>query len=381
MGRALVCALALAPSCALMAGPRRAARGTRGQLSMHTNIYPQFTVSDLAKAKPFMDRCVEATAGEAGCIYYGWTVSEDGTRMMCRETYVDGKAAAAHLAAAVPIVGEMLDSGAVALESIGVMGTEADLADVKAEADKLEAGYWTVWDSFENLKKKSADVAATANFCTIQPTFTIVDLATAEPLMKECVDATKAEKGCVYYGWTIKDDKLFCREAYVDGDAVDAHLANAVPIQGRERVIRRRFDVGCSRSDFQEESIHALSSSREMIARPKMSQNEWKSTEIITRFYKSWDVHTCLTLVPPGAHRRQDARLGLRHARRDRVPRPQGGVAQVQGGRRRARRKVLRRRRVVQPLQARRPASRSARVLRRRGGDGLTAAPARPRSL
>ena len=244
MGRALVCALALAPSCALMAGPRRAARGTRGQLSMHTNIYPQFTVSDLAKAKPFMDRCVEATAGEAGCIYYGWTVSEDGTRMMCRETYVDGKAAAAHLAAAVPIVGEMLDSGAVALESIGVMGTEADLADVKAEADKLEAGYWTVWDSFENLKKKGSDVAATENFCTIQPTFTIVDLATAEPLMKECVDATKAEKGCVYYGWTIKDDKLFCREAYVDGDAVDAHLANAVPIQGRERVIRRRFDVG-----------------------------------------------------------------------------------------------------------------------------------------
>ena len=28
-----------------------------------------------------------------------------------------------------------------------------------------------------------------------------------------------------------------------------------------------------------------------MIARPKMSQNEWKSTEIITRFYKSWDIH------------------------------------------------------------------------------------------
>lgn len=42
----------------------------------------------MAKAKPFMDKCVTATDAEAGCIYYGWTVSEDGTKMMCRETRV-----------------------------------------------------------------------------------------------------------------------------------------------------------------------------------------------------------------------------------------------------------------------------------------------------
>ena len=46
--------------------------------------------------------------------------------------------------------------------------------------------------------------------------------------------------------------------------------------QGRKRVIQR----GCSRSDSQEKSIHASSSSREMIARPKMSQIEWKTIEI-----------------------------------------------------------------------------------------------------
>ena len=36
----------------------------------------------------------------------------------------------------------------------------------------------------------------------------------------------------------------------------------------------------CSRSNAREKSIHALTSPREMIARPKMSQNEWKTTEI-----------------------------------------------------------------------------------------------------
>ncbi len=30
----------------------------------------------------------------------------------------------------------------------------------------------------------------------------------------------------MYYGWTLTGNKLKCREAYVDGNAVNAHLAN-----------------------------------------------------------------------------------------------------------------------------------------------------------
>merc|ERR1712167_442650 len=40
------------------------------------------------------------------------------------------------------------------------------------------------------------------------------------------------EAGCMYYGWTIQGDKLFCREAYVDAAAVQAHLENIVPSVG-----------------------------------------------------------------------------------------------------------------------------------------------------
>ena len=36
---------------------------------------------------------------------------------------------------------------------------------------------------------------------------------------------------------------------------------------------------GCSRSNARVKSIHPLGSPREMIARPKTSQNEWKTTE------------------------------------------------------------------------------------------------------
>ena len=70
-------------------------------------------------------------------------------------------------------------------------------------------------------------------FCTIQPTFTILDRSKAEPIMKEFVEATKTEDGCVYYGWTVAGEKLFCREAYNDGAAVNAHLANVGPLIGK----------------------------------------------------------------------------------------------------------------------------------------------------
>ena len=45
-------------------------------------------------------------------------------------------------------------------------------------------------------------------------------------------------------------------------------------------MIRRRFNVGVLEAIPERNAWHALSSSREMVARPKMSRNEWKTTEL-----------------------------------------------------------------------------------------------------
>jgi quinol monooxygenase YgiN len=181
-------------------------------------------------------KCVEDTRAEAGCLYYGWTVKEDGSKLFCRETYVDGAAAGHHLSCVAKsgALGEALEKGYIALDNIDLMGTESDIADAKKvpEFEGFGLGSWTVWDSFQNFKQTSAEEASTADFFTIQPTFTIKDLKKAEPFMKKCVDLTKSEAGCMYYGWTIQGDKLFCREAYVDAAAVQAHLDNIVPSVG-----------------------------------------------------------------------------------------------------------------------------------------------------
>ena len=163
-------------------------------------------------------------------------MKEDGSKLFCRETYVDGAAAGEHLScvAASGALGEALEKGYIALDNIDVMGTEADLEAAKKvpEFEAFGCGAWTVWDSFQNFKKTSSEEAATQGFYTIQPTFTLKDKAAAEPFMKKCVDLTKNEEGCMYYGWTIKDDKLFCREAYVNGKAVAAHIDNVVGAVG-----------------------------------------------------------------------------------------------------------------------------------------------------
>merc|ERR1712224_462861 len=147
----------------------------------------------------------------------------DGSKLFCRETYVDCAAAGEHLSCVAKsgALGEALEKGYIALDNIDLMGTEADIADAKKvpEFEGFGLGSWKVWDSFQN-------------FYTIQPRFTIKDLKKAEPFMKKCVDLTKTESGCMYYGWTIQGDKLFCREAYVDAAAVQAHLDNIVPSVG-----------------------------------------------------------------------------------------------------------------------------------------------------
>jgi len=44
--------------------------------------------------------------------------------------------------------------------------------------------------------------------------------------MEAFIARTTTEAGCVYYGWVREGDTLKCREAYVDGEAINEHLAN-----------------------------------------------------------------------------------------------------------------------------------------------------------
>lgn len=57
-------------------------------------------------------------------------------------------------------------------------------------------------------------------------------LEAARALLPLFVERTSKEPGCLYYEFTLNDDTVFCREAYRDAEAAQAHLQNVGDLLG-----------------------------------------------------------------------------------------------------------------------------------------------------
>lgn len=66
---------------------------------------------------------------------------------------------------------------------------------------------------------------------SLHPYFTVHtgQMAAVKRLLPVFVEKTGTEPGCLQYGFTIRGDEVFCREAYPDAAGVLAHLANVGP--------------------------------------------------------------------------------------------------------------------------------------------------------
>ena len=209
--------------------------------SAFLSVCTSFTILDLEKARTFVDECIHQTVqassqadAENDCLYFGWTVCE-GTRLDCRQAHETGAGAVTHLGLVWPAIEKMLGSGAIRRDHMSVMGPGSELAALKQVGDALGCTYWESWDEWraEEYKAEAAsDAKYPYSLCTFQPVFRLVDREKAEPLMAQCIAAAKGEKECLFFGWAICGDKLFCRSAHVSGKSVAAHLANIGPLVG-----------------------------------------------------------------------------------------------------------------------------------------------------
>jgi len=68
--------------------------------------------------------------------------------------------------------------------------------------------------------------------CTIVPYFKIHSgkIQPFKALCEQFVEKSKAEPGCLYYGFSFDDDQAHCREGYTDADAAIAHVQNVGPL-------------------------------------------------------------------------------------------------------------------------------------------------------
>ena len=90
------------------------------------SIHPYFNVKPGHESsfRKMCDKMVEKTSAEEGCINYGFSFS--GTKVFCRESYVDARAALQHL----ENVGELLTE---ALQS-----ADLNRLEIHANAEQLE---------------------------------------------------------------------------------------------------------------------------------------------------------------------------------------------------------------------------------------------------
>lgn len=200
-------------------------------------IEPTFKVNNWDNVNLILEEFMEATKKEPGNIYYGFVVNKETNTFFCREAYVDGDAINTHLENVTPLLGKLLD-GPAELVSLHLKGPEEEVAKFKPGTDPLGAVYTYVAEpGFTNIPadKITGTEDLPNTFCTILPTFSVTDWPKAEKeIMEVLTKSTNEEEGCIFYGWTLnkEDNKLVCREAYVDGNAVNAHLTNSLPVLG-----------------------------------------------------------------------------------------------------------------------------------------------------
>jgi quinol monooxygenase YgiN len=59
------------------------------------------------------------------------------------------------------------------------------------------------------------------------------ELETFKALLPKFVEKTATEEACLYYDFSIHDDEIFCREAYVGGEGVITHIENVGELLGK----------------------------------------------------------------------------------------------------------------------------------------------------
>lgn len=71
--------------------------------------------------------------------------------------------------------------------------------------------------------------------CTIVPYFKVAPdkLAAFKAIGEQCVEQTRKEPKCLYYGFSFSGEEAHCREGYADAEGALAHLKNIGPLLGQ----------------------------------------------------------------------------------------------------------------------------------------------------
>ena len=119
-------------------------------------ILPTFSCPDgiTPKLLDYMTQCVESTEKEpkTDCVFYGWDVSEDGSKLYCREAYTSANALINHLNIAGGLVGKMIEDCNLSLDNFEIVCEKKDYDTLKEPCAAFGAKFRFNAMGFDNVK-------------------------------------------------------------------------------------------------------------------------------------------------------------------------------------------------------------------------------------
>jgi len=190
------------------------------------------TVSDWPAVESLVSDFPNDAAGKFGVDYFFWS-RDDESQLNLRGACVDSESLVALLGRIGKVVTSLVEGPAALDSGVEIHGPASEIGKLKASIGAIFAqpvaalGVMLFEVEPGGVAKLARDSAASATLCTSCATFTVLDWESIQPLMAVLVNRSAAEAGCVHFGWSKSGSKLFSHEAFNDGAALAAHLANA----------------------------------------------------------------------------------------------------------------------------------------------------------
>jgi len=190
----------------------------------HVTLHPYFTVPD-GKMEEFKAGFAGfhegARTGSRECLYYGFAI--DGNKVFCREGYTSAAGVLTHLR---DVKGPL--DAAVAM--VGAGGLDLSVMGPKAELDKLREALGPLGTKFYELDSNGSWYSTLPDVhLTVCPYFTVPEGKMEEFMagFSKFYEKTKAgTKECLYFGFAVCGNKVYCREGYKSADGVMEHLGD-----------------------------------------------------------------------------------------------------------------------------------------------------------
>jgi quinol monooxygenase YgiN len=140
-----------------LTGYFRKSSGTKVSRELQCTLTPNYTINDWEKARPIMQKIIDAASEEPGCTYFGWAKS--GNKLNSSEIFTDGKSLKSHIERVTPMI-EELKAGPATLDKFDVHGPENEIKQIEESASALRPEYFKSEGSPKEALENAAEEQA-----------------------------------------------------------------------------------------------------------------------------------------------------------------------------------------------------------------------------